>query len=202
MQLGRCMLAIAALAAAAAVARGQEVPVQDGVASWYGAAFHGRTTSNGEVYDMDTFTAAHRTLPFGSQVRVTNRDNGRQVVVRINDRGPFIRGRVIDLSRAAAAFLDMLDVGTVPVRIEVLPRDGPAARLYAVQVGAFLKAENALKVRHELREAGVQAVLEKTPSLVTRVVVDQVRGAELGATLRLVASLGFNDCLVRARGDG
>ena len=201
MQLRRYLLVIAALVLAAAAAGAQGAPVLDGVASWYGADFHGRTTSNGETYDMHAFTAAHRTLPFGSRVRVTNTRNGRQVVVRINDRGPFVKGRIIDLSRASAALLDMLDAGTVPVTIEVLPAADPEARLYAVQLGAFLNAQNALRTQYELRSAGIEAILERTPSLVTRVVVDHVHESELGATLRLVASLGFVDCLVREKTD-
>ncbi len=196
----RYLLLIASLALAA-VAGGQDTVVQDGVASWYGADFHGRTTSNGEVYDMDAFTAAHRTLPFGSRVRVTNQENGRQVVVRINDRGPFVAGRIIDLSRAAATLLDMLGPGTVAVRLEVLAPAAPEQRVFAVQVGAFVKAENAQRVQYDLRAAGIEAILERTPTLVTRVVVDHVKEAELGATLKLVASLGFRDCLVKERRD-
>jgi rare lipoprotein A len=195
----RYLLVVASLVLAAAAAAGQDVTVQDGVASWYGGGFHGRTTSNGEVYDMDAFTAAHRTLPFGSRVRVTNQENGRQVVVRINDRGPFVAGRIIDLSRAAATFLDMLGAGTVSVRLEVLPRAAPEERVFAVQVGAFVKPENAQRVQFDLRTAGIEAVIERTTAVVTRVVVDPVSEAELGATLRLVASMGFTDCLVKER---
>jgi rare lipoprotein A len=93
-----------------------------GEASWYGARFQGRPTASGEPFDLDAYTAAHRTLPFGTYCRVTNRRNGRQVVVRINDRGPWRRGRIIDLSRAAAAALDMIRAGHVPVLVEVLAR--------------------------------------------------------------------------------
>ena len=93
---------------------------QKGIASWYGGKFHGRTTASGERYDMNKLTAAHRKLPFGSRVRVTNLDNGRQVVVRITDRGPFVHGRIIDLSREAARRIDMIQAGTARVRIEVI----------------------------------------------------------------------------------
>lgn len=92
----------------------------EGRASWYGGKFHGRRTANGERFDMDDLTAAHRTLPFGTKVRVTNARNGRSVVVRINDRGPFIGGRVIDLSRGAADAIGMVRTGVAPVRIERL----------------------------------------------------------------------------------
>src|SRR5271154_452765 len=91
-----------------------------GFASWYGYPFHGRVAADGSVYDMEQITAAHKTLPLGSWVRVTNLKNGKVVDVRITDRGPFIDGRVIDLSRAAARAIDVLDPGTAPVRVEVL----------------------------------------------------------------------------------
>ena len=91
-----------------------------GAASWYGPGFHGRQTANGERYDMYGLTAAHRSLPFGTKVRVTNRKNGKSVVVRINDRGPYAGGRVIDLSRSAAQAVSMMNSGVVPVKLEVL----------------------------------------------------------------------------------
>jgi rare lipoprotein A len=92
----------------------------DGLASYYADRYHGRLTSNGERFDIRKMTAAHRTLPFGTRVRVTNQANGRSVTVRVNDRGPFVTGRVIDLSPAAARQLDMLKTGLVPVRLEIL----------------------------------------------------------------------------------
>ncbi|MFN3678319.1 septal ring lytic transglycosylase RlpA family protein [Thermosynechococcus sp.] len=91
-----------------------------GLASWYGPGFHGARTANGERFDQEALTAAHRTLPFGTRVRVTNLQNGRSVVVRINDRGPFTGGREIDLSRSAAAAIGLIGVGVGPVRIDVL----------------------------------------------------------------------------------
>jgi rare lipoprotein A len=95
-----------------------------GEASWYGGKFHGRTTANGETYDMDGLTAAHRSLPFGSRVRVTNQATNESVVVRINDRGPFVGNRVIDLSRAAAKAVRLIGPGVAPVRLEVLASAG------------------------------------------------------------------------------
>lgn len=94
--------------------------IQTGVASWYGPDFHGRQTASGEVYDMDGLTAAHQTLPFGTRIRVENLENGKSVVVRINDRGPFAKNRILDLSRRAARELDMIGPGTARVRITVL----------------------------------------------------------------------------------
>jgi rare lipoprotein A len=93
---------------------------QEGIASWYGPGFHGRRTSSGEVYDQYGLTAAHQTLPAGTRVRVTNLTNRRAVLVRINDRGPFVDDRIIDLSYAAARQIDMIGPGTAPVRIDVL----------------------------------------------------------------------------------
>ena len=93
---------------------------QSGMASWYGGNFHGRTTANGEKYDMWAMTAAHKTLPFGTRVKVTNTRNGDTVVVRINDRGPFVGGRVIDLSRAAANDIGMANSGVAPVKLTIL----------------------------------------------------------------------------------
>lgn len=100
-------------------------PGQLGIASWYGPGFQGRPTANGERYNQNALTAAHRTLPLGSEVQVTNVTNGKSVRVRINDRGPFVRGRVIDLSRGAAGRLGMVRRGTGRVRVQVLRRDHP-----------------------------------------------------------------------------
>jgi len=99
----------------------QERFTQSGKASYYARMHHGQRTANGETHDQNALVAAHRSLPFGTRVRVTNQQNGKQVIVRINDRGPFRRGRIIDVSRAAAAQLDMLERGVVRVRIETLP---------------------------------------------------------------------------------
>lgn len=109
------------LAAAALIAA--TIPhahAQTGKASWYGPGFHGRTTANGERYDQNAATCAHRTLRFGTRVRVTNLRNGRTAVCRVNDRGPFVGGRVIDVSRGVAARLGMIRSGVVPVRLTVV----------------------------------------------------------------------------------
>ena len=95
---------------------------QSGMASWYGGKFHGRKTANGETYNMNAMTAAHKTLPYGTKVRVTNTRSGGSVVVRINDRGPFIAGRVIDLSRAAASQIGVTSSGVAPVKLAILGR--------------------------------------------------------------------------------
>ena len=108
--------------------RGDNAPIQSGLASWYGPGFHGLPTAEGEPFNMNAYTAAHRSLPLGTRVRVRNLQNGRAVVVQINDRGPYRRGVIIDLSRRAAGALGMVREGRVPVRVEVVPgetRVGP-----------------------------------------------------------------------------
>jgi rare lipoprotein A len=129
-------------------------PFQTGLASWYGPDFHGQTTSSKEVYDMYDLTAAHKSLPFGTYVVVTNMDNGKSVTVRINDRGPFIEGRIIDLSYAAAKALDMLGPGVVPVKIEILEEYSPkrSSQKFSVQVGAFVQKKNASGLKDELKK--------------------------------------------------
>jgi rare lipoprotein A len=124
--------------------------VERGVASWYGAPFHGRQSSSGEIFDMNRFVAAHRTLPFGSIVRVTNLNNGKHTDVRIIDRGPFVGGRVIDLSLAAANAIDMVGTGVAPVRLELISSPSPLTGAFSVQVGAFQQRKNADRLRADL----------------------------------------------------
>jgi len=138
---------------------------EEGMASWYGKKFHGKLTSNGETYNMHAMTAAHKTLPMGVFVRVTNRNNGSSAVVRVNDRGPFVDDRIIDLSYAAAKQLGVVGPGTAPVRVEALgySADGSdtkpgtyrspesyAVSAYSVQVGAFGERANAERLAAEL----------------------------------------------------
>ena len=118
-----------------------------------GTPFDGRRTSNGEVYDMHQFTAAHRTLPFGAVLRVTNLSNGMQTQVRINDRGPFVANRVIDLSLSAAQAIGMVGPGTAHVRIEMISGPNPQLGFFGVQVGAFSVEANAEKLRAQLSSA-------------------------------------------------
>lgn len=125
---------------------------QRGRASWYGPGFHGQATASGERYDMKELTAAHRDLPFGALVEVRNLDNGLTVRVRINDRGPFVGGRIIDLSWAAARAIDMIGPGTARVELRLLgAAPVPAAAVYLVQVGAFQEADRARALERELR---------------------------------------------------
>lgn len=130
-----------------------------GDASYYGEPYHGRPTASGEIFDKNKMTAAHRTLPFGTWVRVENRLNGQAVDVRINDRGPFVPGRIIDLSEGAARRINMIRSGVVPVRLTVV-RESPnpaSARpeqdvFYAVQVGAFRSESGAEDLRRLMEE--------------------------------------------------
>lgn len=142
---------------------------QVGMASWYGPKFHGRQTASGEVFNMHQLSAAHRTLPLGSWVHVTNLENGQSIQVRINDRGPFVRGRIIDLSYAAARSIDMVQQGVVRVHVHPLGARPPvvaraddgrrpdlrryhAARppTYTLQVGSFSDEQNALTLKNRL----------------------------------------------------
>ena len=125
--------------------------IEEGNASWYGVPFNGRRASNGEIYDMNKLTAAHRTLPFDTMVRVTNLNNGKSTVVRITDRGPFVENRIIDLSQAAAREIESIGPGVVPVRVEVItPGIDPTAGFFTVQVGAFRDPANAQRLRDRL----------------------------------------------------
>jgi rare lipoprotein A len=126
--------------------------VETGLASWYGGPYNKRRGSNGEIYNMNAMTAAHRTLPLGSIVRVTNLKTGRSALVRITDRGPFVEGRVLDLSQAAAKKVDVLQPGVAMVRIEVMraPSSLETGGRWAVQIGAFEKEHSADKLADHL----------------------------------------------------
>jgi len=139
-----------------------------GVASWYGPGFDGKRTASGEVYDMEDMTAAHQRLPFGTRVRVDNLDNGRRTEVRINDRGPFVDDRIIDLSRAAAREIEMLGQGTARVRITVLQMS-EMLQCSLVQVGAFSVLDNAGEVERRYRDRGLPVIARRGPDGLTRV---------------------------------
>jgi rare lipoprotein A len=143
--LGSCALLLLAaqgeanLAGARPRAETQTAFQQVGVASWYGPGFHGRRTASGEIFDQDELTAAHRRLPLGTEVKVTNLENGRSILVEINDRGPYVKGRVIDLSRAAARRLGIVEEGLGRVRIEATPRQLAMAERRARRRTALLR---------------------------------------------------------------
>src|SRR5262245_29603024 len=146
--------------------------VEQGVASWYGPDFHGGRTATGETYDMHAMTGAHPTLPLPTWVRVTNLQNGRSVVVRLNDRGPFAKNRIIDLSQAAAEQLDMIRSGTAMVEVRSLagaaptagappaasPPPTPTGGPFHAQAGAFADEDNARRLARQLEDAGIEGV--------------------------------------------
>jgi rare lipoprotein A len=142
---------------------------QVGLASWYGHPYHGRRTSSGEVYDMRDLSAAHRALPFGTRLMVTNLDNGRVVEVRVNDRGPFVAGRILDLSHAAATLLGGEGVGAIRVRLKVLALpdgssvEGPApgGGAFSVQLGAFVSRARADGLREAIERDGSPATVSE-----------------------------------------
>ena len=158
---------------------------EKGLASWYGEPYHGRRTASGEIYNMHEMTAAHRTLPFGTMVRVERRDTGADVKVRITDRGPFIKGRIIDLSFAAAKKINLDIDGVAPVKVTVIGWKAPPKRKAKdsdraaehpkgenclwVQVGAFGSMDNARSAEHRLEDAGETAVVIEGPGGLHRV---------------------------------
>jgi rare lipoprotein A len=208
LDLGLLSVVTVALLSACASFSGSPGPVdmawtQTGYASWYGPGFHGRRAANGEIYNQYELTAAHRTLPFGTLVEVTRRDTGHRVVVRITDRGPFVRGRVIDLSKEAARRLGSIGPGVVPVRLRIaaLPdaapvmrahnaaRNGARAGAYTVQLGNFQDPvlAKALYERLGTRIPGLRLVSEPASAsvkVVTRPYTDYKRAARVAWRIR------------------
>jgi rare lipoprotein A len=139
--------------------------LESGVASWYGPKFHGRLTANGETYDMDGITAAHRTLPFNTVVLVENQDNGRKLEVRINDRGPFAKNRIIDLSRGAARKLGVIGPGTANVKLYLVKGDLRKSKTtnlkvarYTVQLGSYKRKDDARDLSRKIKKSRVESV--------------------------------------------
>jgi rare lipoprotein A len=177
---------------------------ESGIASWYGIPYHGRRSASGEIYDMEKLTAAHRALPFQTWVEVTNLSNGKQVNVRITDRGPFVHGRIIDVSMAAARQLDMVRSGTARVKLKVIaapvneppmnqspanalenPQFSPqmAAGEYAVQAGAFSDPVRAEIFRQSLPYADARVLPRQEGSSLWRVVVGHALTLPAATTL-------------------
>jgi rare lipoprotein A len=185
---------------------GEPVWIETGVASWYGGndGFEGKPTASGEIYDSSRLTAAHRQLPLGTIVDVQNVENSRTVRVRINDRGPFVKGRVIDLSRAAASEIGVLGPGTANVRIALITRAADREPVsppggWAVQVGSFGEAERALRHAERVRATGLAVYLQPFGGL-SRVKVgpfDSRRKAE--ETLASLESKGFEGIVTSAK---
>lgn len=200
------------------------------VASYYADKYHGRKTSNGEVFNMYDLTAAHKSLPFNTKVKVTNLSNGKSVVVRINDRGPFVKGREIDLSKAAAVKIGMIKSGTAKVSLEIIGgSDGaasasqvqnagaseiPSASDFAknadvanydrwnIQLGAFSSRRNAALFAADAQAAGIKRLAyQTTKSGIVRVIVKDLPTEKVQSVLDALERKGFKDYLVRARKD-
>ncbi len=182
---------------------------EEGLASWYGREEHGGPTSNGETFDVYQLTAAHKVLPLGSRVRVISKVNGRQVVVRVNDRGPFVEGRIVDLSYQAARQLDMLGAGVAPVSLEVVPgggqtaavgADAPPGGSYALQVAACTDRQTARKIAERLVELRLSAIVLEASSgdgSLFRVRAGGLRSrSEAEALRRFLAENGYADAFI------
>jgi rare lipoprotein A len=160
---------------------------EEGIASWYGVPYHGRPAADGEIYDMETMVAAHRVLPFNTWLEVTNLQNGKSVKVRVIDRGPFVGGRIIDLSHAAARQIDLIGPGVAPVRLQVISAPAPvtANNLFAVQAGAFANYENAERARAQYaqRFGSAQLLMKQGPRPLYRVLVGKEPSMEAAQKL-------------------
>jgi len=179
---------------------------QSGYASWYGGKFQGRRTASGEIFDTHKLTAAHKTLPFGTIVTVTNLKNGKKVDVRINDRGPFVKGRIIDLSMAAAREIELLGDGVGRVKIDVARAapnlseyegDRPEAEHYSIQVASFREERNARTLYNTLASKGLDPEFESSSDGYIRVVIHELDEEELESTIDELGSLGHTSILVR-----
>lgn len=161
---------------------------QQGIASWYGEPYHGRQAANGEIYNMDALTAAHKTLPFETWVRVKNLSNKKTTEVRITDRGPFVAGRIIDLSRASAREIELVVPGTARVRLEVIkpPKQFAQQPIFAVQIAAVNDRGLANQIAKKAESFGATSVLEKPGSQpkVFRVLVGKEQESKATALLK------------------
>lgn len=154
---------------------------QEGTASWYGPGFHGGRTASGERFDMEAMTAAHPSLPLGTRIRVTVLATGRRAELRVNDRGPFRKGRILDVSRGAARRLGFVADGTARVRVEVLSLP---EECWEVQVGSFALEENARGLRDRLRRRGEPVRVEPGPRGFTRVIAGPYPSRASAAAIR------------------
>ncbi|MBW1801352.1 MAG: septal ring lytic transglycosylase RlpA family protein [Deltaproteobacteria bacterium] len=192
--------------------------VQYGKASWYGDDFHGRPTSNGETYDMQKMTAAHKTIPFGTYVKVLNLFNNREIVVRVNDRGPFVKGRIIDLSYAAARDIGMIGPGVVEAKVVALGREvgklksedksvpivelkDPTRGEFTIQVGAFEDRKNAQMLAARLKvifkEVQIMSYLDKKGRTLHRVRVSKSDNLQrAGEIEKQLEEMGFKGAFI------
>ncbi len=169
---------------------------EEGIASWYGGKFHGRLTANGETFNTHELTAAHKKLPFNTVVTVSNLNNGRTVQVRINDRGPFVDGRIIDLSYAAAVELDMIKSGTAPVILTVDNMEVLEVK-FTIQVGAYRNLENATAMKELLERNGFspEAILNNRG--ITRIVLADIPEIQTASYARKLEAIGISNILIK-----
>ena len=184
--------------------------LETGEASWYGGKFQGRLTANGERFDTNLLTAAHKTLPFNTIVEVKNLGNDKIVHVRINDRGPFVEGRIIDLSRAAASRLDMVGKGVANVEIRIIENPAELAgnkdhnaetgllqHKWIIQIASFANKENADKVMKKLNNYDFNPYLELTPSGNMRIILRNITDIQVESIKDKLRTLGFSTILLR-----
>jgi len=176
---------------------------QEGTASWYGPNFHGKKTANGEIFNTNDYTAAHRTFPFNSIVKVTSLENSKSTIVRINDRGPFAHERIIDLSLAAATDIDMIKNGVMKVKVELIEKgDNKYHRFgdhnYRIQIASFTELKNAEKFIENLKNNLYNAEVEKVEKDKTlyRVFIDNLNYSELQLLRVKLNKSGINNYLV------
>jgi len=168
---------------------------QKGQASWYGGKYHGRTTASGEIFNTYDLTAAHRTLPFDTLVEVTNLGNGKSVTVRINDRGPFVDNRIIDLSYEAAQKLDFVQQGVADVSIRWGEMEEEPT--FLIQVGAFSNLENAIHLKSKLEEQGYTPVSELSNKGIVRIFLQEIPESRTFETVKTLEKLGITDMMIR-----
>jgi rare lipoprotein A len=170
---------------------------EEGFASWYGGKFQGRKTANGEIFDTNKLTAAHKTLGFGTKVRVTETESGKSVIVRINDRGPFVENRIIDLSKAAADIIGLTARGVAKVKLEVVESQNPASPFITLQVASFGNQDNALRLKNKLFEAGLSPSIETTETGFYRVLLEHLPLENIDSVKSRLGALGCAQVMIR-----
>ncbi len=171
----------------------------NGVASWYGGKFVGRQTANGEIFDTNKSTAAHKTLPFNTIVEVTNLDTGKKTRVRINDRGPFVEGRVIDLSQKAATDIDMIKSGTANVSLEIIEMPTPP-QVMDIQVAAYSNLTYASTMKKRLMDAGFTPKTSMSNKGIMRVMLPDVPINKSFEIVKKLEEMGIDNILIIHRG--
>jgi len=175
---------------------------EEGIASWYGGKFQGRKTANGEVFDTNELTAAHKTLPFGTLVMVENLDNGKTVILRINDRGPYVGDRIIDLSRKGAETLNMIESGTARVRITSIDPDTREIRFAdpitcTIQLASYTDLMNAQNMKKRLQEEGFQPVARLNNRGMTTLYLERVPLEECYDTVKKLERIPLTGIILR-----